>query len=439
MNTPGLMKVGNMSKDDPLYDFYNTDCPDYNLRMGKKPIKMWTKGIEVEDDAVKQLYRLSNMPFIHRHVAVMPDCHVGMGATIGTVLATKGAVIPAAVGVDLGCGMNAVRTNLKAHHLPDNLHDLRTAIEARVPHGRSNNGAKGDVGGWSETPQYVADVWRSNPDDRFSLASRYNKILTKHPKASAYNTVSHLGTLGTGNHFIELCLDEHDNVWVMLHSGSRGPGNKIGSYFIEKAKEEMSRYFIDKFLEDKDLSYLVEHTEIYGDYVEAVEWAQDFATLNRKIMMENVLHTVFNYLNYPEPMKLEEVISCHHNYIAKENHFGSNVIVTRKGAVRARLGDWGIIPGSMGTGSFIVRGLGNKESFCSCSHGAGRKMSRGQANRSISLEDHAKAMVGIECRLDSNVLDESPAAYKDIHAVMEAQKSLVEVVYKLRQVLNVKG
>ena len=433
------MNVKDIPKDDPLHDFYNTKNPDYNLRAGKKPIKMWTKGIEVEDDAVKQLYKLSNMPFVYRHVAVMPDCHVGLGATIGTVLATKGAIIPAAVGVDLGCGMNAVRTNLKSHHLPLNLHDLRSAIEARVPHGRSNNGQKGDIGGWLEIPESVRLSWHFGTEADYSLQSRYHKIISKHPKAGAYNTVSHLGTLGTGNHFIEICLDEADNVWVMLHSGSRGAGNKIGSYFIEKAKEEMSRYFIDQFLEDCDLSYLVEYSELYDDYIEAVEWAQDFAALNRKIMMDNVLHTLFNYLNYPEPMKLEEVISCHHNYVAKENHFGQNVIVTRKGAVRARSGDWGIIPGSMGTGSFIVRGLGNKESFCSCSHGAGRKMSRGQANRNITLEQHAEAMKGIEARLDADVLDESPAAYKDINKVMEAQKSLVEIVYKLKQILNVKG
>ena len=410
-----------------------TELADYNLVMDRKPIKMWTKGVEVEAEAIQQLRNISRMPFIYKHVAAMADCHVGKGATIGSVIATKGAIIPAAVGVDLGCGMNYVRTNLKAHHLPDNLHELRLSIEARIPHGRTNNGQKGDRGAWGNAPDEITITWNS------LLSKRYAEIVAKHPKASAYNTHSHLGTLGTGNHFVEIVIDEQDHVGVLLHSGSRGAGNKIGSYFIERAKLEMEKYYIDQYLSDQDLSYLVEHTEIYDDYVEAVLWAQDYAAANRQIMMDAVLHALFNHLNWPEPMVLEEVVSCHHNYISKENHFGQNVIVTRKGAVRAREGDLGIIPGSMGTGSFIVRGLGNKESFCSCSHGAGRKMSRGAANRQISLEEHAMAMKGIECRLDKDVLDESPAAYKDINAVMEAQKSLVEIVHTLRQVLNVKG
>jgi tRNA-splicing ligase RtcB len=246
-----------------------------------------------------------------------------------------------------------------------------------------------------------------------------------------------MGTLGTGNHFIEVCLDEFDSVWVMLHSGSRGVGNKIGMYFIEKAKQEMERYHIDKYLADKDLSYLVEKTEIFDDYVAAVEWAQEFALKNRGSMMESTLNVLRKHL---KPFVITEMaVNCHHNYISKENHFGANVWLTRKGAVRARAGDLGIIPGSMGTGSFIVRGLGNKHSFCSCSHGAGRVMSRGQAKKEISLDQHATAMKGIEARLDYDVLDESPAAYKDIGAVMEAQSDLVEVLFRLRQVVNVKG
>jgi tRNA-splicing ligase RtcB len=269
------------------------------------------------------------------------------------------------------------------------------------------------------------------------LLDKYNEIIGKHPKAKGYNGANHIGTLGTGNHFIELCLDEDNKVWVMLHSGSRGPGNRIGTYFIEKAKEEMERWFISDHLPDRDLSYMVEHTELFNDYVYAVGWAQDYAMENRKSMMDSTLESLRKHLT---PFNIINMaVNCHHNYIERENHFGVNVWVTRKGAVRARTGDLGIIPGSMGTGSFIVRELGNKDSFCSCSHGAGRAMSRGEAKSKISLEDHAKAMNGIEARLDAGVLDETPAAYKEIGAVMKAQDDLVEVVHRLHQVVNVKG
>lgn len=394
------------------------------------PIKHWTKGVLLDDRAREQLHNIASLPFIHKHVAAMPDVHWGMGATIGSVIATKGAIVPAAVGVDIGCGMMAYQTSLNAKDLPDNLHELRNDIERNIPHGRTDNGGRNDKGSQS----YL------NPSDEIRwqrLSKGYEKILDKHPKARAFNTYQHMGTLGTGNHFIEICLDEFDSVWVMLHSGSRGAGNKIGMYFIEKAKSEMEKWHIDKYLADKDLSYLVEHTELFNDYVEAVQWAQDFASENRMSMMQMTLAALSRHV---KPFEITEMaVNCHHNYISKENHFNSNVWVTRKGAVRARNGDLGIIPGSMGTGSFIVRGLGNEHSFCSCSHGAGRVMSRGQAKKEISLDDHAKAMKGIEARLDSDVLDESPAAYKDIGAVMEAQSDLVEVLFRLRQVVNVKG
>tara|TARA_R110002049_G_C9092905_1_gene556434 strand:- start:93 stop:1316 length:1224 start_codon:yes stop_codon:yes gene_type:complete len=394
------------------------------------PIKHWTKGVLLDDRAREQLHNIASLPFIHKHVAAMPDVHWGMGATIGSVIATKGAIVPAAVGVDIGCGMMAYQTTLKAHDLPDNLHALRCDIEKNIPHGRTDNGGRNDKG---------AQIGL-NPSDEIRwkrLSSGYDSILAKHPKAKAFNTYQHMGTLGTGNHFIEICLDEFDNVWVMLHSGSRGVGNKIGMYFIEKAKNEMEKWHINKYLADKDLSYLVEHTELFDDYVEAVQWAQDFASENRMSMMQMTLAALSRHV---KPFEITEMaVNCHHNYISKENHFNSNVWVTRKGAVRARNGDLGIIPGSMGTGSFIVRGLGNEHSFCSCSHGAGRVMPRGQAKKEISLDDHAKAMKGIEARLDSDVLDESPAAYKDIGAVMEAQSDLVEVLFRLRQVVNVKG
>lgn len=405
---------------------------DFEFRQveGGSPIKTWTKGVSIESQAVEQLENVSRLPFIHHHIAAMPDVHWGMGATIGSVIATKGAIVPAAVGVDIGCGMMAVKTTLTANNLPDNLHQTRLDIEAAVPHGRTDNGGANDRGAWGELPDAATIAW-------VSLEDRYNAIIAKHPKAKGYNSARHIGTLGTGNHFIEVCLDENNAVWVMLHSGSRGAGNKIGMYFIEKAKEEMRRYYIDKFLPDQDLAYLVEHTELFDDYVEAVHWAQDFALANRETMMKAVLLAMMKTL--PAFATAETAVNCHHNYVARENHFGANVLVTRKGAVRARQGDLGIIPGSMGTGSFIVRGKGNAEAFCSCSHGAGRAMSRGVAKKVISLEQHAEAMKGIEARLDADVIDESPAAYKDIGAVMAAQEGLVEIVHRLRQVLNVKG
>jgi len=396
----------------------------------RHPIKHWTQGVMLDDRARDQLHNIASLPFIHKHVAVMPDVHWGMGATIGSVIATKGAIVPAAVGVDIGCGMMAVQTTLNATDLPDNLRAVRSAIEQAVPHGRTDNGGKNDRGAWRTLPPNHAVRWSR-------LESRYASLTEKHPKALAKNNAMHLGTLGTGNHFIEVCLDEADSVWVMLHSGSRGCGNRIGMYFIEQAKREMERYHIQDYLADKDLSYLVEHTEIFDDYVNAVGWAQDYALENRKAMMEETLKALRMHL--PPFALLNTAVNCHHNYISQENHFKSNVWVTRKGAVRAREGDLGIIPGSMGTGSFIVRGKGNKDSFCSCSHGAGRTMSRREAKAKISLADHAEAMQGIEARLDADVLDESPRAYKDIGAVMAAQSDLVEIVHTLRQVVNVKG
>jgi tRNA-splicing ligase RtcB len=393
------------------------------------PVKAWVRGVPLEDAARQQLVNVASMPFIHKHIAVMPDVHWGMGATIGSVIATKGAVIPAAVGVDIGCGMMAVQTTIKADQLPDNLKALRSAIEAAVPHGRTDHGGANDRGAWGETlPVGAADRWAR-------LDGRYDAILKKHPKAKAYNTYRHMGTLGTGNHFIEVCLDEADHVWVMLHSGSRGAGNKIGMYFINRAKKEMERWFIS--LPDKDLAYLVEGSELFDDYVDAVEWAQDFALENRKEMMGACLNAMRSVL--PDFAITDMAVNCHHNYVARENHFGANVLVTRKGAVRAREGDLGIIPGSMGVRSYIVRGKGNAESFHSCSHGAGRAMSRGAAKKKFTLEDHLKATEGVECRKDDGVIDETPGAYKDIDAVMAAQTDLIEVVHTLKQVVCVKG
>ncbi len=390
------------------------------------PIKHWTRGVQLEDAAHAQLRNLAQMPFIHKHVAAMPDVHWGMGATIGSVIATKGAIIPAGVGVDIGCGMMAFQTTLVASQLPDNLSALRSDIEAVVPHGRTDNGRANDRGAWGGNIQ---------PQRWTGLQDRYQTIIEKHPKAKAFNTFRHMGTLGTGNHFIEICLDESDIVWAMLHSGSRGPGNRIGMYFISRAKKEMERWFIQ--LPDQDLAYLVEGSELFDDYMEAVGWAQDFAVENRKAMMEAVLGSMHRHL--PAFGVTNMAVNCHHNYVDRENHFGANVWVTRKGAVRAREGDLGIIPGSMGAKSFIVRGKGNADSFNSCSHGAGRAMSRGAAKKAFTLEDHAIATAGVECRKDAGVLDETPAAYKDIQAVMDAQSDLIEVLHTLRQVVCVKG
>lgn len=394
-----------------------------------KPVKIWTN--DIDDNAMSQLENMSKMPFIHKHIAAMPDVHWGMGATIGSVIPSKGAVIPAAVGVDLGCGMMAVQTTLTANDLPDNLHQIRLDIEAAVPHGRTDNGGKNDIGGWGDDlPDDIRTRWQP-------LSARYEKIIAKHPKAKGFNNKGHTGTLGTGNHFIEVCLDEADRVWVMLHSGSRGAGNKIGSYFIEQAKKEMERYHITPYLPDKDLSYLVEHTELFDDYCEAVLWAQDFAEENRKAMMSRVISVLHKHFGH---FGLEHTaINCHHNYISRENHFGANVLVTRKGAIRAREGDMGIIPGSMGDKSFIVRGKGNKQSFCSCSHGAGRKLGRKEAKRLYTAADLAEQTKGIECPKDEERVDEIPAAYKSIDTVMANQSDLVDIVHTLHQVINVKG
>ena len=395
-----------------------------------RPIKAWVSGVPMADNAVKQLQNVASLPFIHKWVAAMPDVHVGKGATIGSVIATRRAVIPAAVGVDIGCGMIAVRTTLAASDLPDCLSNLRGAIEAAVPHGRTANGGPGDVGAWANIPSEPVRAWKQ-------LAPTFEHIASKHPKIAKANTVNHLGTLGTGNHFIELCLDEEDRVWIMLHSGSRGIGGRIGSYFIELAREEMKRWYID--LPDPDLAYLPEGSSYFDDYLEAAQWAQQFAAANRELMLGGVLRVLGTRPELPAFDTSDEAVNCHHNYVAREHHYGENVLVTRKGAVRARVGDLGIIPGSMGARSYIVRGLGREESFHSCSHGAGRVMTRTAARKRFSVEDHAKATAGIECRKDSEVLDETPMAYKDIDAVMAAQTDLVEIVHTLRQVLCVKG
>lgn len=392
------------------------------LNKGQVPVKIYTD--EIDGKTIQQLLNISQLPFIHSHIAAMPDVHLGKGATVGSVIPTKGAIIPAAVGVDIGCGMNALRLSLKASDLPDNLRGLRSAIEAEIPVGFDMH--KKD---------------RAKRSTINALSGGLDRIIDKHKKVYSltkrpYSTwIRQLGTLGGGNHFIELCLDENQDVWVMLHSGSRGIGNAIGQYFIGLAKKDMGQHLIN--LPDKDLAYFSEGCQHFDDYVEAVEWAQQYAMINRREMMSLILEVLKKRLR---PFTVtKEAINCHHNYVSREYHFGEEVFVTRKGAIRAGEGELGIIPGSMGAKSFIVRGKGNPHSFCSCSHGAGRRMSRSAAKRTFAEEDLEQQTAGIECRKDKGVIDEIPGAYKDIDKVMSHQHDLVEVVHTLKQVVCIKG
>jgi tRNA-splicing ligase RtcB (3'-phosphate/5'-hydroxy nucleic acid ligase) len=414
------------------------DISPFEIASDGHDIKAWTRRLSqvpqpynIEVAALAQLRNIAAMPFIHKHVAVMPDVHLGKGATIGTVIATDGAVIPAAVGVDIGCGMLAVQTDLRATDLPDSLGQLRRAIETAVPHGRTMNGRVGlDIGAWESVPSHVEVEW-------VGLCDRFEDIRAKHPKAAISQPANQLGTLGGGNHFIELCLDDTNHVWIMLHSGSRGAGNRIGMYFIERAKLAMEALGV--VLPDTDLAYLNTGTLAFDEYLEAVSWAQDYAEVNRKLMLQQVVSAVARTLSRGGIQFSTPVISCHHNYVSKEWHFDKEVYVTRKGAVSAQKGELGIIPSSMGTASYIVRGKGNAQAFCSCSHGAGRLMSRGQAKRTYSIEDQRKQTEGVECRKDEDVIDEIPTAYKSIEEVMLSQSELVDPVTKLKQILCVKG
>ena len=396
---------------------------------GGVPVKMWTRGVPVEDEARKQLANAARLPVVFKHIAAMPDVHLGIGATVGSVIPTLKAIIPAAVGVDIGCGMMAAKTTLRAEDLPDNLGPLRSAIERAVPHGSNPRSRGRDQGSWENPPETVDQIWAA-------LAGEFDALCEIHPRLKNTNNRKHLGTLGSGNHFIEVCLDEAGFVWFMLHSGSRGVGNAIGTHFIELAKKDAERH--ERNLPDKDLAYFEEGAQYFGDYVRAVSWAQQFAQRNRDVMMTNLIATVRKVITKPFESHVEAV-NCHHNYVQQEHHFGQDVFVTRKGAVSAAKGQMGIIPGSMGARSFIVRGLGNPESFDSCSHGAGRVMSRTKAKKMFTVADQIKATEGVECRKDADVIDEIPMAYKDIDAVMAAQRDLVEVVHTLKQVVCVKG
>ena len=387
------------------------------------PIKTWTRGVPVEDEARRQLVNIARLPFVFRHVAAMPDVHLGIGATVGSVIPTVGAVIPAAVGVDIGCGMCAVRTSVRAEHLPDSLREIRLAIEEAVPVGFAMH---------KETPMGVSKTWRKR------FAEAYKEMIARFPKIEQKDATAaprQLGTLGGGNHFIELCLDEAGDLWVMLHSGSRGIGNKIGVFFIERAKQIAAEREIA--LADKNLAWLEDGTADFREYVRWLGWAQDYARANRDAMLKAVVSVLQRH--FPGLALTAAAVNCHHNYASLEEHFGHRVWVTRKGAVRAGAGELGIVPGSMGAKSYIVRGKGNAEAFMTCSHGAGRRLSRTAAKKAFTLEDHAAATAHVECRKDGGVLDETPGAYKDIDAVMAAQSDLVDVVHTLRQVVCVKG
>jgi tRNA-splicing ligase RtcB len=394
---------------------------------GGVPLKMWTRGVPVEPEALRQLQNAARLPVVFKHIAAMPDVHFGIGATVGSVIPTLKAIIPEAVGVDIGCGMMACKTTLRAEDLPDNLGPLRAAIERAVPHGRQPGSR--DPSAWQKPPGSVNTAWAQ-------LEPEFTELCRDYPKLEKTNNIQHLGTLGTDNHFIEVCLDEAGSVWFMLHSGSRGVGNFIGTMFIELAKQDALRQQAN--LPDRDLAYFEEGSRYFGDYVRAVGWAQKYAAINRELMMKRVIEAAKTVLHKNFQSHIEAV-NCHHNYVQKEEHFGEQVYVTRKGAVSAKAGQLGIIPGSMGARSYIVRGKGHPDAFESCSHGAGRVMSRGEAKRRFTLADHRAATEGVECRKDKDVIDETPAAYKDIDAVMEAQRELVDVVHTLKQVVCVKG
>jgi len=389
---------------------------------GRVPVKVFTDDLEARARA--QLANVAQLPIVFGHVAAMPDVHAGIGATVGSVIPTRRAIIPAAVGVDIGCGMNAVQLSLGSQQLPDSLARVRTAIERAVPVGFDEH--------------RESDARR---DACAPLKRRLERVVRKHPKIAKMQRdhekkwVRQMGSLGGGNHFIEVCLDESERLWVMLHSGSRGIGNCIGQYFIAQARESMQKR--DVHLPDRDLAWFDEGSELFDDYVEAVGWAQDYAAANRHEMMDLVLGALRREL--PEFEETSEAINCHHNYVAREQHAGEHVYVTRKGAISAREGELGIIPGSMGARSYIVRGKGDPESFCSCAHGAGRRMSRAEAKRRFSRADLIAQTQGVECRKDKGVLDEIPGAYKDIDEVMANQTDLVEVVHTLKQVVCVKG
>lgn len=397
----------------------------FNKDFQRVPVKIWSKIQDVEEAAVAQLENISSLPFVFKHIAAMPDVHLGKGATVGSVIATKGAIVPAAVGVDIGCGMMALKLEIEPGLVLDKVKEIRHSIERSIPVGHNSN----------KEPSQKVLIWEGWSQWSELYAAQNHKRGVESLKTTAMNQ---MGSLGGGNHFIELCQDTEGAVWVMLHSGSRNIGKSLAEIHISAARDEMKKMFIT--LRDPDLAYYVEGTTQYDQYLRDLMWAQEYARMNREEMMSRILKDISHAIGLSgSPIPVSSEVNCHHNYASRENHYGENVLVTRKGAVRARIGDLGIIPGSMGTRSYIVRGLGNSESFHSCSHGAGRRMSRTEAKRRFTLDDLAAQTAGVECRKDDGVLDEIPGAYKDIDQVMENQKDLVEVVAQLKQFMCIKG
>jgi tRNA-splicing ligase RtcB len=397
---------------------------------GGAPVRMWTRGVPVEEGAKRQLLNVSKLPFIFRHVVCLPDVHVGVGCTIGTVIATKGAIVPSSVGADIGCGIVACKTTLKAEDLLNDLAPIRAAIERAIPVGRTDNGGVEDRGSWGTVPDDINIAW-------MELEPKYKKIVEKHPKVNHRRAVNQVGTLGSSNHYVEVDLDQEGNVWFQLHSGSRGPGAAIGQYFVELAKEDMRKFFIN--VPDVNLAYLPEGTDHFEDYIDAMTWAQRYALVNRETMMSRMIKAVRGTKTVKPFDIVDSVINIHHNMAHREHYYGENVWVVRKGAIRVRKGDMAVIPGSMGTSTYIVCGKGSEESFNSASHGAGRKMSRTEARKTFTLKDHREATLGIECRKDASVIDETPGAYKNIDDVIKAQNDLIDVVQVIKPVLVVKG
>lgn len=389
------------------------------------PVKLWTPLDQVESQALDQLKNVAALPWVFHHVAAMPDVHYGIGATVGSVIAMKNAVAPAAVGVDIGCGMAAVRTNLTASDLPESLHEIRSAIENAIPVGfNMHRDVAIDRALNAHTDKEGRQLAKALFRDFDTLSPSVQNLRER--------AMHQAGTLGGGNHFIELCLDTNGSVWMMLHSGSRNIGKELAEFHIARAKKLAH----NRDLPDRDLAVFLSGTTEMEEYRRDLFWAQRYAWLNRLVMLSLYRKALMRF--FPQMIELDRIV-CHHNYVAEEVHFGEQVLVTRKGAIHAGRGEMGIIPGSMGTASYIVRGLGNPESFMSASHGAGRRMSRGEAKRRFSTNDLERETRGVECRKDGGVLDEIPSAYKDIDQVMENQKDLVEIVYQLKQILCVKG
>lgn len=407
----------------------------HNLGSGKGLIKAWTDHVNVDENTLEQAKEIAGLPFIFKHLALMPDCHLGKGSTVGSVIPTVGAVIPSAVGVDIGCGMIACELkypsfNLEKHHIAE----LRHKIEKVVPAGRTDNGGSNDRGAWSKPPDNVQDAWAELEKD-----PHYRGLIDKYKELKQARTVTHLGTLGTGNHFIEVQKEKYnDNLWVMIHSGSRGIGAKIGNFFMQLAKEHCQKYYVDRWLNNMDLSFFVQGSPEYTDYLAGMKWAQSYAWKNRELMMENALKEL-RFWGLNPNQDLIRTVHCHHNYADIENHFGHNVLVTRKGAIRARENDWGLIPGAMGVESYVVVGKGNKDSFTSASHGAGRVMSRAEAFRRFTVEQHAESTKDIECDKTIGTLDETKECYKNINDVLLSEADLIEVKYTLEPLMVIKG